>query len=193
MAVTNGRITITLPARSTNGSVDKGKGRAVEVADADAQPITSATSSAGSAAMGGAISTMERLRNAYKPTTTSTATAAAANASTSTLSSSGIAKIPPFNGGRASPSPSASSGSGAKKMKMTTNKGGRDTEAELRVESKDDLKALMHVRKLMMSSSGSAGGAMGEDQRAVMVEFLEGKAIVVRSFPFFLLVCDPRH
>lgn len=59
---------------------------------------------------------------------------------------------------------------------------------ELSVHSKDDLKALMHVRK-MINKIGNE--AMDPEKKRAMLGFLEGGTVVVRSLPSILLLFCP--
>jgi len=122
----------------------------------------------------------------------------AANSSSSSASSSvpappatssgtprfSVPSIPPFNAGTASPTSTSIPLSGANRRSSpslspapvgSTASRGTTPQAELTVQSKEDLKALMQVRKLLLSQGQAQGTA-----KTTMLSFLEGAPIIVR-------------
>ncbi|GAA5870475.1 hypothetical protein JCM1840_004734, partial [Sporobolomyces johnsonii] len=90
-----------------------------------------------------------------------------------------IAAIPPFaSPASAANSPSVARRRGSPSLSPAPRATGTPL-AELTVQNKEDLKALMHVRKMLAAQQGKEGGR-GEDgsRRATLFSFLDGAPII---------------
>lgn len=94
--------------------------------------------------------------------------------STSALASSAVAPIPPYSG-------STGSGKGSPVQQRQASPSTTMTTAnEVSVKSKEDLKALMHVRKLLSSMEDEAGlSAEALAEKKALLTFIDGGAVVV--------------